>query len=81
MSSKWGFKSAEHALNYHTKVQRTKNNTQPVKVFTGEELKKLAVTMGYSISDKHVDSTKDTVVASDLPDSLLKYAKKGARHD
>ncbi len=84
-NSKWGFKSAEHALNYEAFKQRARSKSSPVKVYTGEELKKMAETMGFAVSSKHVPpqpkpAKKDELIVEievqNLPAGLMKFIKE-----
>jgi hypothetical protein len=45
-----GFKSATHALNHTLHKDKLRNKRQPVKRYAGDELAKIAMSMGMTVS-------------------------------
>lgn len=78
--SKYGYASAQHALNAQAKTQRTRNKNSPVKQLTGDELKAFAATRNMEVSTKHVPpqekaTTEIKINVDALPAHLRKYVK------
>ena len=73
---KFGFMSSEHATNYQAKVVRSRNKKQPVKIYTGEELAKMAAVRGCNVSTNHTPpQASATIDISALPEHLRKLVK------
>lgn len=81
--AKYGYASAEHALNAQAKTQRQRSKNSPVKQLTGEELKAFAASRNMEVSEKHVPpqqkvaaTTSEVKINVDaLPAHLRKFVK------
>jgi hypothetical protein len=70
-------------MNYQTKIQRSKSGKQPVKFYTGEDLAKLASSMGLVVSPNHKPQQPKPpkkekieyveIEVDDLPEHLKKF--------
>ena len=74
-----GYKSAAHALNHRLLKDKQRNAKSPVKRYAGEELQKLAQSMGMAVSEnapKHIEEVEEVEIVEVDVDALPEHLKR-----